>query len=1439
MRNLFSTLCMGMVALSGYSVPTTHPVTIIQSDPTIYGSVVFGHLWEDMGQNTPYGIYSLPANDADKLKNVVLDNKLTAFGGGVYVDGRYYLVDYSPYNYDGTICFRTYDVDSGWKLIEEKRLTTYNSVASDLTYDPSKDCIYGCFREGATSDSYFLGTLNPNTGMSTYIGKLDEELIALASTKDGLLYGIGAYGMLYSVNKTTGQLTAIGQTGKTVKYAQSATIDYPSGRMFWAMTPHYTDENPEICEVNLATGSVTTLTTIPDRYQFTGIYTTGSYAEDDAPQRVNNLKATFTEGSLSGIISFNMPSWATNGTSLSGSLGYNVFVDQREIASGNASVGANKSTELTLTRGMHYIKVWAKNNVGRSPIAYYDVWVGADVVDAQNPKVEKTTSGDIKVSWTAPKKGVHGGWFNAQDVTYRVTRQPDKTVVYEGNATSFTDASATSLQVGNYRYDVEAKVAGEYGNMVSTDIIQIGTALNLPYLQNFDDAVSASSMIVEDTNNDGETWQFFGDCYICGISETGVDDNDWIFTPVFNLSKDSVYQVSVDAKAEESYKEVMTIAMGNKAESTAMSQTILPATELDNFEYRTFGDIFVPQSDGACHIGIHATSKYAEGSYLYIDNLSVKTVGSVKAPAAATDVKAEPLQTNRQVHITFNAPSVDLQGNPLRDNIRQIEIYRTSDNAVVKTFSNVSPGKKCEFTDDVSADGSVSYEITPANGYGKGRSSHISTYVGLDTPSAVTDLRISATDDGKVSTSWKAPEKGIHGGIIDNGSLKYNVSGIGGSTLRSTVVEKPSFDDQLTMSDDKQQLAWYVVTAETEQGKSPELSTDTIFVGKPYTLPYTESFARRSLQKGPWCPSINELAEWDIMLYGSYADAADMDNGLIAFSTITPGASADFIGPKLSLRDTDNPQLTFYSWNMKRSVHNLRVTAITPNGERIEIANFVPNDYDTDGNEGMWRKYTYSLSSMRQYDYIQIMFTGTGGDIDDLSSIVPLYVDLIKVEDLLSDNITVESLEPIIDKANVGNELSFALKMKNTGSADANDFNVNLYRNDVLVGTTHVDNLAEGYETELTLTDVPNGDVAMSSQYYAVVSYDADQDESDNTSNKVSATILPGKPFVEDAVATGSTGSSQVVLSWQEPPCIDRGTKQETVCEDFESYTPFTIRHFGEWSLNDVDGATTLGIQDGTGNFVQYDNVESPMAYQIFNPSAAGISSTLYPTHSGKQVAAAFSSGRFTANDDWLISPEVDGAQTIKFWACSPDSRYYGTQEQIEVLYSSESTQTSSFKKIGSTLTIPSVWTEYSAELPANTRYFAIRCTSKDQYILFLDDITYRKAARDFRLLGYNVYLNGQKLNTQPLTQTSYVHNATPSQTDTYGITAVYNIGESRIVNTTWRDPSEIESVNGDSLSEETKIYDITGRQLPSISQEHGGIYIIKKGNRTQKVHIK
>ena len=86
---------------------------------------------------------------------------------------------------------------------------------------------------------------------------------------------------------------------------------------------------------------------------------------------------------------------------------------------------------------------------------------------------------------------------------------------------------------------------------------------------------------------------------------------------------------------------------------------------------------------------------------------------------------------------------------------------------------------------------------------------------------------------------------------------------------------------------------------------------------------------------------------------------------------------------------------------------------------------------------------------------------------------------------------------------------------------------------------------------------------------------------------------------------------------------------------------------------------------------------------------------------------------------------------------------------------------------------------EYSFNVPAEAKHFAIRCISADQYVLFLDDIMYRRAGSGLRLLGYNVYRDGELLTPEPLAEPTFSDPALPEGFHDYTVTAVYSTGES------------------------------------------------------------
>ena len=106
---------------------------------------------------------------------------------------------------------------------------------------------------------------------------------------------------------------------------------------------------------------------------------------------------------------------------------------------------------------------------------------------------------------------------------------------------------------------------------------------------------------------------------------------------------------------------------------------------------------------------------------------------------------------------------------------------------------------------------------------------------------------------------------------------------------------------------------------------------------------------------------------------------------------------------------------------------------------------------------------------------------------------------------------------------------------------------------------------------------------------------------------------------------------------------------------------------------------------------------------------------------SGSQMLGSFAP-RTGASDDWLIWPRLaGGVQLVKFFARSILNIY---PESFEVLVSTTDAARESFTRVASH-TVGMKWTPVAIVLPEDTRYFAVRCVSPNQFALMLDDITY------------------------------------------------------------------------------------------------------------------
>ncbi|MCK9332554.1 MAG: carboxypeptidase regulatory-like domain-containing protein, partial [Candidatus Cloacimonetes bacterium] len=172
--------------------------------------------------------------------------------------------------------------------------------------------------------------------------------------------------------------------------------------------------------------------------------------------------------------------------------------------------------------------------------------------------------------------------------------------------------------------------------------------------------------------------------------------------------------------------------------------------------------------------------------------------------------------------------------------------------------------------------------------------------------------------------------------------------------------------------------------------------------------------------------------------------------------------------------------------------------------------------------------------------------------------------------------------------------------------------------------------------------------------------------------------------------------------------------------EGFETYEDFSLE-FAPWTLVDVDGSTTYGITN-----TAWLNAYAPQAFIIFNPANTTPPVTSAEAHGGAKFAACFASTE-PPNDDWMITPQINGGGEIKFWAKSYVDTY--GLERFKIGVSQTGTDPANFTYIseGTYVEVPAEWTEYTyslADYEGLSIYVGINCVSNDAFFLLIDDVT-------------------------------------------------------------------------------------------------------------------
>ncbi|MDR3047140.1 MAG: choice-of-anchor J domain-containing protein [Bacteroidales bacterium] len=215
-----------------------------------------------------------------------------------------------------------------------------------------------------------------------------------------------------------------------------------------------------------------------------------------------------------------------------------------------------------------------------------------------------------------------------------------------------------------------------------------------------------------------------------------------------------------------------------------------------------------------------------------------------------------------------------------------------------------------------------------------------------------------------------------------------------------------------------------------------------------------------------------------------------------------------------------------------------------------------------------------------------------------------------------------------------------------------------------------------------------------------------------NAEGKVTA-VAEGTATI--TVEAGGKTATCVVTVEKDGPFVPT---VKTFIEDVEGHPSFTINSTVHgWSYIDNDGSSTYAFQS-----VSFSNAGEPMSYIVFSPSETTPALT-FEAHSGNKMFACFASTP-PANDDYLITPELQNPTSISFWATTYTGQY--GLERMKVLYSTTGRNISDFTNklnSGNYIQVPEGWTQYTYELPIEAKYVAIQCVSDDAFIFFVDDI--------------------------------------------------------------------------------------------------------------------
>lgn len=1353
--------------------------------PELYGSVIYADGWTL--QENEVGMYRIGTSDNEPFTRMG-DARVDATAGGVGVGDTYwasYFVEvYGNYfAYTAKYDISTWEEDKKWDYWSDMKM-----MSTGVVYDRVTKKVYGCFYNDNTT-GFVFGTVDYTTKKRTIIKNLDRKWSAVAISRKGQLYAIDELGDLYSVDKATGEMNAIGSTGLVATNPSSACIDPRSGRCFYAVTQ---GTDGSLYEIDLNTAQSTLVYHFPKNQEVVGLFVPLADADDNAPDAVGNLQVDFTGGSLSGTVSFTMPSTTFEGMPAEGNISYVIEADGMTLVSKEAAYGESVVAPVTFSvPGDYTFKVYAVNSVGNGPATEARIFIGNDLPNS--PQLTATiTDGVVSLSWEPVASSVNGGYIDVENLTYKVVRFPDNHVVEAATRqTSATDTPPVGGNLTGYWYVVTAN-SGAYASAEAVSRKFWIGALIPPYSVVFDKEAKGEAFLIHDANNDGKTWAWSEyDKAFKTIFNRSADNDDWLVTPPLKLEKGKMYTFTAKLRTYLGNPLDVEIRWGADAIPEALTEVLMEKQTIKNRNVDDYSFYILPEADGTYYVGIRDVTSASNSWSLYVEGVSVSAGAEAVIPDVVTDFTVTPdFDGAKKTVVKLNAPQNAVNGTPITA-LTKVDVMR--DGKVVKSFPAPAPGESLEFTDEVSEIGYYKYEAVACNQTGAGKKSAITVFVGANEPAKPAWVKINETSNpGEVTLTWERVTTDKDGNPLNPDLVSYTIVAAGEGEDPVFVAENIKGDSHTFNALEagvQQSFVGYGLRAQTEGGYSLMAISDLIPVGTPYAVPYEESFADG--EANSLIRSENREGMWNMYNDDAGIPSQDGDNGMVAMFGEFAGADATLYSGKISLEGVKNPALMFYTYNIEGEDGDQNEIEVYINGgDGFKMEKYVLT-WTLGGADG-WYLVVVPLNAYRDKT-VQFALRG----ITQTRKFT--LVDNIRVGSLDEHNLRIVGINAPAS-VQAGHEFFVTVIVDNPSVNEAANFDVTLFRNGKKVAIECPAPLEVGdtrivkFPQTLSVTD---NEI---SEYHAVVEYGDDDNPDDNTSAKTTVELfIPNHPVPRNL--SGTVEVNSVTLTWDAPDLAN--AQPDRITEDFEGFEAWSKTGAAGWTFVDVDQSGIGALSNIVLPGIDYNTL---LSWFVTDASLEGLPKELFAASSGNKYLSTFfclplvegEMTSYVANDDWAISPLLfGGAQSISLMARSLNP--LDTEESFEIWISATQTDNpADFTLLKKVEEVPGSWTPYSFDLPEGTKHFAIRYNHTYGLSLGIDDVSFIPQGESSLVLeGYNVYRDGQRVNSTLVTQPTFTEDVMLMGSVSYAVTAVYagEAGESRLTPPLVLSPAGIDQI--------------------------------------------